>query len=362
MNPGEGDTRQGMISWEAARRVAAGVTSRRQLGAPDRAELRDDFAELVPLAESLVTEQCGLRPAAGPAHAVVVDRSEWIAANTHSFERLLTPLLARLPSSPAAGLPGYGAVARVGKAVTGAEMGALLGWMAGRVLGQYDVILGAVEEGVSGDVLFVGPNIVDIERRYGFPRRQFRLWIALHELTHRAQFTGVEWMRSHFMSLIEEAFGSSMPAAGQILDGLRKAVQATRSRRNPIDSGIGLLGLFMDDAQREVFFRVQGLMSLLEGHGDVVMDRAGADRIPLAGHFSRVLADRRKSMSGVGKLVMQMVGLDAKMRQYAEGERFVHEVETRGGRELFDRVWERPENLPDSSEIREPDRWVARVG
>jgi len=356
-----------MISWEAARVVAGGVSRPDRLSPAQWRELEDDFAELTPLAESLVAEVTGLVPLDGPARAVVLDRAGWVAANTASFDRLLSPLLARLPVGAIAGFPGYGVLAAAGRVVAGVELGALLGWMAGRVLGQYDVVFGALggEEGPAGgtgEVLFVGPNIVEMEHRFGFPPRQFRLWIALHELTHRAQFTGVAWMRPYFLSLVEEAVGRSMPGSFQVADTLRAAFGAVRARKASGDSELGLIGLFFDEEQREVFGRVQGLMSLLEGHGDVVMDRAAGERIPLASHFSSVLADRRARLSGLTRLVAGLIGLDAKMRQYAEGERFVAFVEEACGRELFDRVWERPENLPTAAEIKDPASWVERVG
>ncbi|HUY86205.1 MAG TPA: zinc-dependent metalloprotease [Acidimicrobiales bacterium] len=356
-----------MISWSTARKVAAGIAARSSLDSVQFEQLRSDFNELVPIAERLVLQHTGLEPPTVPANPAVVGRAEWVLANTNSFEKLLNPFFSKLNEGRGQlAIPGGGPFARLGRTLTGTEVGALLGWMSSRVLGQYDVIFGALEErdqdgAESGDVLFVGPNIVEVERRNGFPPRQFRLWIALHELTHRAQFTGVPWMRSYFMSLVEDAVSTSMPESGQIFEAAKRAMSTLGSKGKSSFSEAGVLGLFMDEPQRAVFSKVQGLMSLLEGHGDIVMDKAGADLIPLAPHFSRVLAERRKKSSGVAKLIMQAVGLDAKLRQYAEGERFIHFVHEAGGKELFDLVWQGPERLPDSSEIADPAKWVERM-
>jgi putative hydrolase len=100
---------------------------------------------------------------------------------------------------------------------------------------------------------------------------------------------------------------------------------------------------------------------LLEGHGDVTMDRAGAADVPGAARFSQVLRERRESLKGPAKVLQQVLGLEAKLRQYQQGEEFIHAVEARGGRELIDRVWRGPEWLPNLQEIREPQRLIARV-
>jgi uncharacterized protein (DUF2342 family) len=91
------------------------------------------------------------------------------------------------------------------------------------------------------------------------------------------------------------------------------------------------------------------------------MDRAGADRLPEAERFSRVLRERRQSTKGLIKLIQRLVGLEAKMNQYLQGERFIAQVESAGGEALLARAWEGPENLPSIAEIREPGTWITRM-
>jgi putative hydrolase len=133
-----------------------------------------------------------------------------------------------------------------------------------------------------------------------------------------------------------------------------------RDGRNPLDDGI--LALLASPAQRETLDQVQGLMSLLEGHGDITMDRAGAELIPSASRFSAVLRQRRAERSGAAKFLQQVIGLDAKLRQYEQGERFIAAVEEAGGPDLLARVWQDATMLPTAGEILDPGRWVARVG
>jgi putative hydrolase len=150
------------------------------------------------------------------------------------------------------------------------------------------------------------------------------------------------------------------PDPRRLLEAIRRAAEMVRDGHNPLSDGI--LALLASSEQRQTFDQVNGLMSLLEGHGDITMDRAGRDRIPGAERFSRVLRQRRTEQSGPVKLLQQAIGLDAKLRQYEEGERFIEAVERVGGPALLARAWDGPELLPTIDEIRAPEQWVARVG
>jgi coenzyme F420 biosynthesis associated uncharacterized protein len=351
------------VAWDLAAKVAARVAGRDPYAASYLyASLQPDFEELTAIAEELVTAETGLRPLGGPARARVTDRAGWVEANIASFRRLLRPVLARLGDKLAesASSPVGRFIQPVGRAVTGTQLGALLGWMSTRVLGQYDLLLMEDERPEDQDlVYYVGPNILSLEKRFAFPPREFRLWIALHEVTHRAQFTGVPWMREHFLSLVESTVSAADPDPRRFLEAIFKAIELVRQGKNPLDDGI--MALLATPEQAQVLDKVQALMSLLEGHGDVTMDRAAADRIPNAERFSRVLRQRRQETRGPAKLLQQALGLEAKMRQYEAGERFIARVEAAGGPTLLARVWEAPDRLPDMAEIRDPIRWVDRM-
>jgi coenzyme F420 biosynthesis associated uncharacterized protein len=345
------------VDWALAEKVAVRVGGRDPFAQSYHyASLQPDFDELTAEAEALVAEVTGLRSLAGPARARVLDRPDWVRANIRSFRRLLRPLTERVGARMAGG-----AVPRVGRIATGVEVGTLLGWMSTRVLGQYDLLL-VEEEGTDDQdlVYYVGPNILALEKRFAFPPREFRLWLALHEVTHRAQFTGVAWMRDHFVSLVERSMATIDPDPKRFAVALKRAVDEVRAGRNPLDEG-GLVALLASDEQREVLRQVQGLMSLLEGHGDVTMDRAGGALIPSAPRFQRVLRQRRAQASPLVRNLQKLIGLEAKLRQYEQGEAFIAAVEAEGGTALLDAVWERPDNLPTFDEIREPARWITRM-
>jgi coenzyme F420 biosynthesis associated uncharacterized protein len=346
-----------VVDWGLAQRVAVRVAGREPFAQSYHWDsLEPDFEECTARAEQLVAETTGLVSLAGPARARVTDRAGWVSANVASFQRLLRPLLRRFEERL-----GANPVAGVARRFAGAELGVLLGWMSTRVLGQYDLLI--IEEEARDEqdlVYFVGPNVLSLEKMFAFPPREFRLWLALHEVTHRAQFTGVPWMRQHFLGLVEQSLGAVDPDPARFLRALDEVVRSVREGRNPLADG-GLMTLVASDDQREVLDRIGGLMSLLEGHGDVTMNRAGAGLIPASERFERVLKQRRASASGVARLLQQLVGLEAKLNQYEQGERFIAAVEAAGGTALLDRAWEAPEALPTIAEIRAPERWIERV-
>jgi coenzyme F420 biosynthesis associated uncharacterized protein len=343
------------IAWDTAERVAVRVSGREPLAESYHyASLEPDFREFTAQAEELVEAETGLRSAAGPARARVTDRPGWIRANLASFQRLLRPLTDRLGSRMS------GPVAPVGRTLAGAEVGVLLGWMSTRVLGQYDMLVVENEKPEDQDIVYyVGPNVLALEKRYAFPPKEFRLWLALHEVTHRVQFTGVPWLRPYFLSLVESTLDSFDPDPKKLLAALKRVADQVRAGEHPLEEG-GLVTLLATPEQQAVLQRIQGLMSVLEGHGDLVMSRAAATRIPSAPRFQSVLHQRRQA-TGPVRLLQRLVGIEAKLRQYEEGEEFLAAVERAGDGVGVDLLWRGPEWLPDLAEIRNPDAWLARV-
>jgi coenzyme F420 biosynthesis associated uncharacterized protein len=338
----------GAVDWGFAEWVAIRAAGREPFAESYHYDsLQPDFDRLTAQAEQLVEAETGLRSLAGPARARVTDRAGWVRANLSSFQRLLRPLLEKFDDRV-----GSGFAAPLTTRLAGAELGMVLGWMSGRVLGQYDLLV--IEEENPGDqdlVYYVGPNVLALEKQFAFPPEQFRLWLALHEVTHRAQFTGVPWLREHFIGLVHDTLGAVDPDPKRLLDGVNRMADAVRAGQNPLADG-GLVNLVAGPEQRAILDQVSGMMSLLEGHGDVTMDRAGKGLVPSADRFGRVLRERRDSAKGLSRLVQQLIGLEAKLNQYAQGEAFIADVERAGGTTLLARAWEQPGNLPSLVEIR----------
>jgi coenzyme F420 biosynthesis associated uncharacterized protein len=345
------------VDWALAQRVARRIAGRDPLtDSYLAASLRDDFAAVTRQAEQLVADHTGLR-AAGEASATVLDRSGWVDVNVASMRRLLAPLTERvgerMASSP---------IAPIGRSVAATELGVLLGWFAQRVLGQYDLLVPDDLDGVTDDgdaVYYVGTNVLGLEKRFAFRPRDFRLWVAIHEVTHRAQFCGVPWMRGYFLDLVGRAMGMVDTDPRALIRSLVRAADELRHGRNPLDDG-GLVALLATDEHRDVLARIQALMSVLEGHGNRVMNELGRVHVAGQDRMARVLRARRRT-AGITGALYRVLGLDAKMRQYEIGEAFVEAIETQAGPRALDAAWRGPEWLPVLEELSHPAAWLARV-
>ncbi len=346
-----------MIDWEFAQSTARRFVPPGPEVSPVKiAEAVEELRQGAVRSEAPVREFTGLHAKSATAPVLVVDRERWIAANIAGFRVIMDPLAAKLDKT---GKFSSGMGRMVGARVTGAELGALLSFMSTKVLGQFDPFW----EGTAADtgrMLLVAPNIVHAEQQLGVDPHDFRLWVCLHEETHRVQFTAVDWMRDHIRSLMEDFIEAtdveSSGLSAMLTDGLSELIKVVHG-----DEEASISNVFQNDAQREIVDKITGVMSLLEGHADVVMDGVGPEVIPSVAQIRRKFDQRRKGQGSLDRLLRRLLGLEGKMRQYRDGAAFVREVNDRVGLTGFNAVWEKPDNLPTKSEITDPAAWVARV-
>ncbi len=306
--------------------------------------------DLVARAAVLVESETGLQ-AAGMPEVAVVSRRDWIANNVESFGVLLGHTEEKLVSRATIG-------SKIARRVVAIEVGAVLGMLSSRVLGQYELVLPTADGNEGDTVLFVGSNVLEMERRHEFRSDEFRFWVALHECTHRLQFLGVPWLRRYFFELVATMVDSAVPESGRMARIVGELRQASRSG-NPLVSESGLFGLFATPSQRATLNRVQALMSLLEGHGHAVMDRIGARELMTNEMMSSVLKARRQEPRSA--MFMRLVGLEMKLQQYELGSAFIAGVDRHAGWKAISRAWEGPAMLPTLEEIENPLLWLERT-
>jgi coenzyme F420 biosynthesis associated uncharacterized protein len=319
-----------------------------RVSVPERGRMRDQLDALVNDAQGYVTDFTGLSVSGFRPRPWVMGRGDWIRQNLGGLQRVMEPLAERLvskrPDRPA-----------FTKKTLGAQMGAVVGYVSRRVLGQFDVFLPPDDDGL---IYFVGPNLVEVERRFALPPHDFRLWVAIHEVTHRVQFSNAPWLRGYLLGLIHEYLDSVSLDAGELMDQVRRALEQVKGGADVRGPG-GLL-LLLTPEQREVFERTQGMMSLLEGHASYVMNEVAEDHVRDLARLRRALAQRR-AVKGFEQQLQRAIGFDQKVRQYDAGEHFVRSVVERAGQSTFNLVWESPSHLPTQAEIAEPIRWLDRV-
>jgi coenzyme F420 biosynthesis associated uncharacterized protein len=344
-----------MVDWSLARqlaRFAAGAgAAPPELGAVD-------FPRLVGETESHLRDYTGLTPVDAIPAPETVDRTEWAEVNVDSLGALVGPVADRLGTRLESAGPFSGALRAAAGATVAAEVGLVLGYMAQRVLGQYELSL--LEPERAPRLLFVGPNLAKAIRDLDVDRDSFLRWIVLHELTHVLQFQGVPWLRDHMGSLLRDYLATmevriergaagglpSLPNPSELLERFREG---------------GLVALVQTREQRRIFDRLQAVMSVIEGYSEHVMDAVGEQVLPAYGGLRDAMERRRRSRSAPERALQRLLGMDLKMRQYEQGKRFCDGVVARHGVEALNRVWDAPESIPVLAELDDPDAWVARV-
>ena len=342
-----------MIDWAIAAEIGGRLAPRGPDIAPSLAHHAvAEIRELAQLARVPVAELTGLSADDSHAPAVVVDRTEWINANISGFSGALDPFL-----TARAGRVVNPVARAVGSRISAVQIGGALAWLSGKVLGQYEAFSAPNRP---GRLLLVAPNIVQVEADLELVPRDFRFWVCLHEETHRVQFGGVPWLRTYFLSevhaLIEASntgLGGLVSQAGSVADAVVSALRGS--------PGPSLLEAAQSPDQRAIFDRLTGLMSLLEGHADFVMDEVGQGYVPTVAIIRQRFAARRSHAGTVDGFARRLLGLETKLQQYTSGAEFVRSVIEKAGPDGFAQVWQGPANVPTAPEIADPSAWVARV-
>jgi coenzyme F420 biosynthesis associated uncharacterized protein len=352
----------GMLDRALTQRIA-NVVSRGTRPEPATAPLPGDLVAICTDAQLRVVTYTGLKPATALPVPEFVQRSDWIAANIASMGAILDPIADRL-SGAGAQSGGLAAILRgPARAATGvvlsAEAGALTGYLSQRVLGQFEFVV--TDPDATARLLFVAPNIAQSALRLEADAHELLTWIAFHEVTHAVQFTAVPWLRGHLAALLRELLESlelkvdpgvllRLPAA----DDVREMIASLREG--------GLVAALGGPRRRELLDRVQGVMGLIEGHAEHVMDVVGAQALPSLPQLRAALDRRRTERPPLLALIERLIGLEAKMRQYEDGKRFCDAVVAAGGAQALHRAFESPDHLPALAELHDPDAWLRRLG
>lgn len=300
-------------------------------------------------AEPPVRDVTGLITDGAVPQARVVDRREWIRAATESMCAMTNGT-----DKPQNFLTGR---------VAGAQTGAVLAFVSSGILGQYDPFASPMGDDTAGTLLLVYPNVIAVERQLKVDPADFRLWVCLHEVTHRVQFTANPWIAGHMSSslglLTQEPADDIREVAGRLAEFVRSRGSSGGSGPEGI---LGLVRAVQSEPQRKALDQLLVLGTLLEGHAEHVMDAVGPMVVPSVAAIRRKFDERRlRKPPPLQRLVRALLGFEAKLSQYTRGKVFVDQVVDRVGMKRFNTIWTGPETLPLPAEIEHPQRWIDRV-
>jgi coenzyme F420 biosynthesis associated uncharacterized protein len=354
-----GSAPTGLIDWEQARKFALRVSQWEQASIPDRARRREQYTRLVEQSEPLIAEYLKVQLPAPINRVYVVDRREWLEANFSSFAVVFQPIEELYERLGARQNNVGAALGQINGKLIGSQMGILLGFLARRVLGQYDLSLLSPDPEIRGALYFVEPNIARVQTQLGLSDEDFRLWIALHEVTHVFEFEAYPWVREYFNGLLREFLSSLSDQLATVGGGLPQLLGRLVGGRT---GGQHWIERMLTPDQQRIFDQLQALMSLVEGYSNHIMNAIGEQLLPSFRQIEARVEQRQSNKPLFDEIFNRITGMDLKMAQYKQGEAFVNAVAAARGVEFINRVWERPEHLPTMDEVRNPQRWIARMG
>jgi coenzyme F420 biosynthesis associated uncharacterized protein len=336
----------GPVDWELAVSTAVRLVRPGPVIGKDEADhVVGRLRELAPRAEVHVRELTGLGEGLPLLPGEVVDRPAWVRAAAQGLAALTGPALPRQA----------GAMGSILAGTAGVQAGVVMAFLSSRVLGQYDPF--SPNDQLAGRLLLVAPNIVGAQQALDVPADDFRMWVCLHECTHRLQFTGVPWLRRYFSDQVTTLLSTMDDDRAPLPEVIRDFRHKLRAGDGPI----GLIELIQSPQQKAVLDRLIALSTLLEGHADHVMDAVGPSVVPSVGTIRSRFTARRKGGGLLDRVLRTLLGVDAKVRQYEEGAAFTEYVVERVGMDGFNAIWTSAETLPTRAEITEPMTWLRRV-
>lgn len=350
-----------LIDWEKVRSTAHRMNAGTEVDSTWRQRWNGYYSELVSRAVPIIEEYAHTTFPRELNTVKAVSRTDWVDANIVSFQQLFEPIeeINRSAAQKSSAFS-QAVLGTINQTVISAELGILLGYLARRVLGQYDLSLLGKEPVSSGKVYFVEPNINSVVNTLGVNGDEYRLWIALHETTHAFEFESHPWVRQHFNSILERYFSfisNDLTNIGRNggLGGFLQRIRDNDSR------GGAWIERIMTPEQHNLFQELQALMSIVEGYSNHMMNAIGARLLPNYEQIKTRMENRQKHRTVIDQLFVRLTGLDLKLEQYRQGELFVDTVVEKKGIDFANLIWAEAKYLPTLDEVRQPDRWISRV-
>jgi putative hydrolase len=359
----------GPVNWELARQIGIAMSAWDREDPPPTEPDRRGFVESVRLAELAVADLTGMPAPADLAAVEVVRRAGWVESNIRGLRELLEPVAARMTEAMSQAQLGdlpemgddqsrmlAGMMGQMSPLLLGAQVGMVLGYLAQRVLTQYDL---AVPRSTS-ELAFVVPNIAAFERDWSLDPREFRTYLAVHEVAHRFEF-GRPWVKDHFLGLVRDLVSHAeidVSALTRQVEGLDPS--NPEALAEAFDSLGNVFGSASTPEQRLRVARVRAFMSIVEAYGDHVTDAVARSMLPSQARIEEALVRHREGRHG-DRAMERLMGLEMTEEHDALGRAFCERVVEQTSEATLSRVWGSADSMPSMPELEEPTLWLSRM-
>ncbi len=366
-------TGQGPVNWDVARQIGGYMAAEGQPEGNVDPIGRIKLEELARVAELQIAGFTGLATSVTgrPLQIRPASRTEWASATLDAykpyFERLATVLGGTLqsPDLDGEGLSDAMSEEMIGSLmgamapmILGMQLGLMVGHLARRSLGQYDL---PVPRPLTDELLVVAANLDEFGRDWSLPGDDLRLWVCLDSAAHHAVL-GLPHVRHRLESLILDYAGGFRPdpdALTERMTGIDPTDQ--NSWEEVFGDPDAFLGSMESDEQRRIKPVLEALTSTIEGYVDYVMDEVGGQLIGSYGQLAEALRRRRVEANKGDRFVERLFGLELSQRQYDRGEAFVRGIAQRQGTDGVQRLWAGERELPTPNEVDAPGLWWERI-
>jgi putative hydrolase len=366
---------QGPVAWEAAKQFAFNIaTSGASEPNVDPLE-RIKIEQLARVAELKVADVTGLTTSTSGSGITLVpcNRSTWVQRTLDDYRPYFSLLADSLADAstqsdagdePPDGDDPFGwmgpLMKMLGPTMLGLTTGSMVGHLAQRAFGQYDLPL---PRAANDELLILVTNLSEFGEEWSLPSDDLRLWVCLHEITHHTVL-GLPHVRARLDGLLREYLGAFDAQAGGLeerLSGLEMSDTGMAGMQQMMNDPEWLLGAIKSPRQEELQPQLAALVAAIEGYVDWVMDEAGTGLIGSYSMVTEALRRRRVESASSDRFVEQLFGLELTQQQYERGLSFIKGIAERAGKQGVARLWRSDHELPTPAEVDAPGLWLARI-
>lgn len=368
------------LQWDLALQLAQTVATDGSAESNVDPRERMRLEELLGVAELHVADVTGMNitPGGRSLSIVATGRAEWARRSLEGWRSVLeqiagalaplTSLGGELPAtsleeSSDASLAAFLGqwTSAVAPAMIAMQVGSIVGHLAQRALGQYELPLPRRSD---SELLVVPENARSFAEDWSLPPDDLALWLCVHDVATHAVLTRPH-VRVRLEALLVEQARGFRPDPRALEQRLGDAASGGAADLGDLTRLLGDPSAFgeMEDtpAMRQVRSELSALSSAVAGYAAWVTDSVASRSIGARSAIREAIRRRRVERGDEERVAESLFGLHLDQEAVDRGEAFVRGIVERGGDTELAKLWVVEANLPTPAELDAPGLWIERV-